>query len=271
MGEEEPSLHVADRGSGPPVLLVHGQPGVSDDWDPVSALLQSDHRLLAPDRPGYGRTTVEALSMADNAELLEGLLVGRNAAPAVVVGHSYGGGIAILLASRRADLVRGLVLVGSVGVAQSVNGFDHLLALPGVGEVLSTAALVTFGQVLPRLRPLASLLPPRASVRVRAGLPDERYLAAITRSGRRIGRTFVAEQRSLLAEIDDVEAALGGVAVPTVVMTGTLDMVVPPSVAASLAARISGAELCTVSRAGHFLPRLHPEAVAAAVRRVGRR
>jgi pimeloyl-ACP methyl ester carboxylesterase len=206
--------------------------------------------------------------MAENAALLGQLLAGRGAAPAVVVGHSYGGGIAVLLAVARPELVRGLVLVGSVGEAGSVNGFDHLLALPAVGTFVSALGLLTLGRVLPRLRPLAALLPEQAGARLRAGLPDQQYAASVSRLGLRMCRSFVAEQRSLIMEIRDVEQALRRLRVPTSILTGTLDMVVPPSVALSMAATVAGAELVTVARAGHFLPRDAPRVVVEAVRRV---
>ncbi len=261
-------LHVAETGTGPPVLLVHGQPGVGADWEPVIERLRADHRVLAPDRPGYGASAPLALSMAENAEILSELLGAGDGGPAVVVGHSYGGGIAALLAARHPELVRGLVLVGSVGNAASVNGFDHVLALPVIGEVFSAVGLVTLGHVLPRLRPLARFLPEHAGTRLRASLPDLRYAAGVSRLGLRMCRTFVAEQRSLIAEIAEVEAAIAALDLPVSVITGTWDTVVPPSVAVSIARSVPGAELVAVAGVGHFVPRDQPSAVASAVRRV---
>lgn len=264
-------LHVAERGAGPPVLLVHGQPGLCTDWDPVTDLVARDHQVLVPDRPGYGASGTEPLGMAENAALLADLLRARAPGPAVVVGHSYGGGVATLLAAGHPDAVRGLVLVGSVGVAGSVNGFDHVLAWPAVGEVVSAVGLLTMGRLLPRLRPLARVLPDGAGDRLRAGLPDRQYAAGVSRQGLRMCRSFVAEQRSLLAEIADVELALTRVVAPTVVITGSWDVVVPPTVAVSMAATVPHAELVVVARTGHFVPRDAPHAVADAVRRVEER
>ena len=58
---------VVDRGRGHPVLFVQGQPGLGSDWDQVAARL-TDHRLLIVDRPGYGRSGEETLSIEGNAE-----------------------------------------------------------------------------------------------------------------------------------------------------------------------------------------------------------
>ena len=269
-GQWEP-LHVTEQGAGPAVLLVHGQPGVGADWDAVANLLARDHRVLVPDRPGYGATASKPVGMAENAELLAELLVDKQAAPALVVGHSYGGGIAVLLAARHPDLVRGLVLVGSVGDAPSVNGLDHVLAVPVVGQVLSAVGLVTLGRVLPTLRPLARFLPGSVGIRLRASLPDRRYAATVSRQGLRLARTFVAEQRSLLAEVGEVERSLPALRLPVSVVTGTWDNVVPPAVAVSIAATVAGSELVAVAGVGHFVPRDAPHAVVRALARVERR
>ena len=261
-------LFVVDEGRGPAVLAVHGQPGLSGDWERVAARLIEDHRVLAVDRPGYGRTTGDAVGMADNAEMLADLLVEREAAPAVVMGHSYGGGIAILMAARRPEVVRGLVLVGSVGRADSVNAMDHVLALPWAGEAFAAAGLLALGRVLPHLRGLAAHVPGRRLRWLEASLPDHTYAETASGVGRRVWRSFVVEQRALVREIADVEAALELVLVPTVVMTGTWDVVVPPSVAASVAVAIAGSELESVARTGHFVPRDAPQQVARAVRTV---
>jgi len=261
-------LFVTDQGRGPCVLAVHGQPGLASDWDSVLSRLADDHRVLAVDRPGYGRTGGDAVGMAANAEMLADMLVDRGAAPVTVVGHSYGGGIAILLAALRPEVVSGLVLVGSVGRTDSLNLVDRVLALPWAGEALTAAGLLTLGRVLSPLRGLAGHVPGRRLAWLEASLPDRRFVEAASGFERQIWRSFVFEQRALVREIGDVEAALSRVRVPTVVISGTWDLVVPASVAASLAAAVPGAQLVIVARTGHFVPRDAPGVVARAVRTV---
>jgi pimeloyl-ACP methyl ester carboxylesterase len=227
----------------------------------------TDHRLLIVDRPGYGHSGTETLSIEGNADLLADVVVERVGAPVTVVGHSYGGGIAIELAARRPELVTGLVLVGSIGHADSLNMLDRALAVPVMGEALSAAGLFTLGRVLPRVRLLVKQ-PQAAFQWLRASLPDERYDQVTSDRGRQVWRSFVAEQRALVREIGAVETALGSVRVPTVVISGTWDLVVPPSVSACIAASIPGSELVSVARTGHFVPRDAPDVVASGVRRV---
>jgi pimeloyl-ACP methyl ester carboxylesterase len=258
---------VVDSGRGDPVLLVHGQPGLGSDWDRVAQQL-TDHRLLVVDRPGYGRSGAEILGIEGNAEVLGDLVSEHDAGPVTVVGHSYGGGVAIMLAARRPELVSGLVLVGSIGRAGSLNMLDRLLAAPVMGEALSVAGLFTFGQVLPRLRQVVGSQHNAALEWLRASLPDKDHDALTTQRSRQMWRSFVAEQRVLVREIGAVESALGSVRAPTVVISGAWDLVVPPSVSAGIAAAIPGSELVSVARTGHFVPRDAPEVVAAGVRRV---
>jgi pimeloyl-ACP methyl ester carboxylesterase len=261
-------LFVAEEGRGPAVLFVHGQPGLGKDFDAVARLLTDDHRVIAPDRPGYGRSSVDPMSMAQNAALLADLVEERGAAPVTVVGHSYGGGVAVLLAASRPDLVRATVLAGSVGKASSVNGFDHLLASRALGGPVSAASLYTFGRVLPKLRDLAAHAPNDMLRRFRVSLPDASYAEALSAYGRRTWRSFLFEQRALVEEIGDVERSLEFVASPTVVVAGRWDVVVPPEVAGAIVDAIEGAELVTVEKVGHFLLRDAPRVIADAVREV---
>jgi pimeloyl-ACP methyl ester carboxylesterase len=158
--------------------------------------------------------------------------------------------------------------VGSIGRSDSIGAFDRVLALPGVGELVTAAGLVALGRVLPKMRRLAGRLPGDIGTRLAAALPDEGFLEVAISQGHWVWRSVVAEQRYLLREITLVEDAIDHVAAPTVVITGTHDVVVPPRVAVTLASGIPGAQLVTVARAGHFVPRDAPRVVAAAVRRV---
>jgi pimeloyl-ACP methyl ester carboxylesterase len=262
---------LVDVGTGSPVLLVHGQPGVGKDWDVVVQRARHGHRLLVPDRPGYGDGPDAAQSMASNAQWLADLLVEHQAAPATVVGHSYGGGIALLLAASHPELVSGLVLVGSVGVGAALGVVDRVLTVPLVGEGVSAVGLAAMGRVLPPLRPLAADLPGRAGKWLAAALPDAAHASAdLGRPGGqgRVRRSFVVEQRALVDEIADVEASAETLAVPTVVIVGEWDVVVPPAVGRRLAATIAGAELVAVPEVGHFLPRDRADVVVDAIRTV---
>ncbi len=267
MSPDANHLAVLEDGDGPPVVLLHGQPGSARSWSPVFADLATDHRVVAPDRPGYGASPDPAHGLAGNARIVAELLDDRATGPAAVVAHSWSGGAAVLLAAGRPDLVASLVLVGAACTADSLDGIDRLLVVPWVGDALTVAGLVGLGEVLPRLRRLTGRLPDRVRDQVAVALPDEAVLGRRPGSLDRQRRTFSLEQRALLHELPAVEAALPRLTVPTAVVAGEWDLVVRPSSAETLAAAVPGAELVLVPRAGHFVARDAPDALCAVVRR----
>jgi pimeloyl-ACP methyl ester carboxylesterase len=80
-------------------------------------------------------------------------------------------------------------------------------------------------------------------------------------------RSFVTEQRALLAETPYLEAGLPSIRVPTAVVAGERDRVVPARAASDLAATIPGAELIWIPAAGHLLPQEEPGVLVDIIRR----
>jgi len=257
-----------DRGTGPPVVLLHGQPGSGASWDPVTRLLEAEFRVLAPDRIGYGASPGEALGLAANAELIAAFLEERGAVPATVVAHSWSGGVAVLLAHRHPAMVRHVVLVGAACTEDSLNALDRWLNVPVVGEVLTTAGLVGIGELLPRLRRFIRYVPSRYRDQVATALPDRGVLGGGRGALGRHRRTFMIEQRALCDELPSVQAALPELAQPVTVVAGHWDLVVPARAAGTLARAIPGAVLKVLPRAGHFVARDDPAALAEAIRQL---
>jgi haloalkane dehalogenase len=259
-----------DRGSGPSLLLLHGQPGTGSSWDPVTVRLVDRFRVIAPDRVGYGATVGEAGGIADNARHAAALLDATGAGPATVVAHSWAGGVAVLLADRRPDLVRALVLVGAACTPDSVDLTDRLLALPGLGDALTVGGLLALGEVLPKVRRLGPRVPARFRAQFLTALPDQGVLGGERGALGRHRRTFLTEQRALLEELPTVSAALSRVDVPTAVVAGGWDIVVRPSAGRTLAGAVRDAELVEIPRAGHFVARDAPGELADVIDRYGR-
>jgi pimeloyl-ACP methyl ester carboxylesterase len=252
---------VADvRGRGSPVVLLHGQPGGATDWEPVARLLESDFQVIVPDRPGYGRTGGRAVGFRDNAAAVGDLLRRLDVRPAVVVGHSWSGGVGIAMAEESPERVSGLVLVASVGPTEPPSGLDRALAMPFVGATVAAVTLNLAGRALslPLVRQYLD--------RHLRGTSDESLVAVANawRAGN-VWRSYIIEQRALVEELPALAAGLATIAVPTTVVVGEADRIVPPATGERLAAGIPGAGLVRVPGVGHLLPQERPDTVAAAV------
>jgi pimeloyl-ACP methyl ester carboxylesterase len=113
-------LAIRDEGAGDPLVLVHGAGTSGAIWRRAMPLLAPRFRVVAPDVPGYGGSPAAGpgFALEEVAEhLVEGLRSAGVQAPYDLVGHSMGGAIAILIAARRPDRVRRLVLVAPAGLA----------------------------------------------------------------------------------------------------------------------------------------------------------
>jgi pimeloyl-ACP methyl ester carboxylesterase len=264
-----PRLLEADTyGAGPAVALIHGQPGSAADWARLVPLVSGDHAVIVPDRPGYGRTAGAATGFAGNAaalvETFGRLDVGSEGA--VLVGHSWGGGVALAAAINHPRHVKGLVLVASVRPGESLGWVDRMLAARGIGDALAAITIGSTALVLRNHR-VRALVERRLDGRARDVI---RALEGVTGAQTRapVWRSFVVEQRRLFDELGGLEPSLRNIQVPTVVLSGGADRIVPSAVGARLAAAIPNAVHRVVPGAHHLLPFDHPSEIQSAIKEV---
>jgi pimeloyl-ACP methyl ester carboxylesterase/uncharacterized membrane protein YbhN (UPF0104 family) len=244
------------------LVLLHGQPGSAADWQLMAGRLPATLRALAIDRPGYGTSPLPAGGFTAGGRAVLDDLDSRDIRRAVLVGHSYGGGVALSAASLAPHRVEAVILLASVGPG-CVNGWDRLLAAPGAGQL---CALVAW-----RLTPwIARARLARISRRRGSPLRPDEYVnwqvwghAGGEHSP--LWRTFLAEQRALLRELGELEHALGLVQAPVLVLADPSDTLVPLDTAHRLARALPDARLQLVEGAGHHLPRRAPDAVTDAI------
>ena len=243
------------------LVFLHGQPGSADDWQQVSEQLPAQVRVVAPDRPGYGFSPQPPTGFAGNARAVVDQLDSRGIQRAVLVGHSYGGGVALSAASLAPHRIEALVLLSSVG-PRCLSGWDRLLAAPGTGPL---CALVAW-----RLTP--SIARARLAwitwLRGRPLTPDEYVNWQVWAHASRkqnLWRTFLIEQRALVRELDELVAVIPSVQVPTLLLADPKDKVVPLRTARRLARALPNGRLQLVEGAGHHLPRRASGTVAGAI------
>jgi pimeloyl-ACP methyl ester carboxylesterase len=249
------------RVTSPALVLLHGQPDTSASFwllrRELSARLDPTLRIMLPDRPGYGANQVPATDFSGNVSWLLQWLRQSEIGPVVLVAHSWAGGVGILATAAREHRICALVLVSSIG-PHCLLPIDAALALPIVGELVSFATLRVGRPVLRRTA--QRLLDPRTPD------PDRPYAMAsrLAMRHRPVWRSFLGEQRALVRDLDVINAALPEIDVPTLVMDGDADTMIPGATPAALAAAIPRAARVSLA-GGHDLQLREPVPVAEAV------
>ena len=204
-------------GFGEPVVLVHGLAGSARWWRRNMAALAQEHTVYLVNLPGFGsfRRSSLRFTFAEGADWLGDWIEAVGIAPCHIVAHSMGAYLTIRLAASRPELVRRLVLVAPAIIAGSRPIRAYPLALVAAG----LAASPTF-------------LPLLALDSLRAG-----------------PLTILRAARRLLS--DDVRAELGAVAAPTLLVWGSRDALVPPTLAPQVRDALEGSTLLVLPGAGH--------------------
>lgn len=111
---ENTQVHLIDRGHGSPVLFLHGNPDTSEVWNPLIEKLGAGYRCIAPDLPGFGRSTAPAdfdCSLDHMAAFIDGLVASMNLpTPLTLVVHDIGGQYGLAWAARHPQKVARIVV-----------------------------------------------------------------------------------------------------------------------------------------------------------------
>ncbi|MCX6134736.1 MAG: alpha/beta fold hydrolase [Ignavibacteriales bacterium] len=126
------------------LILVHGMGTSSSTWLKTLPLLKRDYRIMALDLPGFGFSTVRSAggfcTLEEHVGALTDVLDAVEETPFILVGHSFGGWVSALYASRHPERVRHLVLVDTAGVYY--RGVERLRDLFTLNSVSDTRHLL---------------------------------------------------------------------------------------------------------------------------------
>jgi pimeloyl-ACP methyl ester carboxylesterase len=230
-----------EAGSGLPVLCLHGLFGTSEHWEATLEALAPAYRIMALTLPIF-ETPPDDLSVAGLRAYVEAFLDAERVPPAVVVGNSLGGHVALDLALHAPERVRALVLSGSSGLLE--RGFTRgvprrpsaAFVRERMTEVFHDPAMVTTERV-EAVRDIVS----RRSYTLRA--------IQVSRSARRY----------------NLEDRLREILCPTLLVWGTEDRITPRSAAIRFLEGIPSATLRLVPECGHAPMLEQPEAFARAL------
>ena len=242
------------RGEGEAVLLLHAFPLGLFMWDAQVEALAATHRVVRFDARGFGGSAGSAgpLTMEriadDGAALLDHLGIDK----AVVGGCSMGGYAAFAFVRRHPQRLAGLVLQDTRAGADTAEAKANRSTL--AAKVLAEGASAAVEAFLPKL---VGETTHRERPAVLA-LLRERILATPPQA--------IANALHGLAARSDSRETLPTIAVPTLVLVGTEDVLTPPPEAVTMAAAIPRARLDVIPAAGHLANLERPDAVNAALR-----
>ena len=205
------------------VVMLHGQPGSASDWQQLADRLPPGLRFVALDRPGYGANPLSAGGFVVNARAVVAELDTRGVERAVMVGHSYGAGVALSVAALAPERVEALVLLASVGPG-CLTGWDRLLAAPVAGDVCALAAWwLTPWLARARLAAIGRLQrrPAAASEYVNWHIWGNAH-----HDHGPLWRSFLTEQRALVAELPGLAASLPHIGQPVLLMADPRDTLI---------------------------------------------
>jgi pimeloyl-ACP methyl ester carboxylesterase len=250
-------------GTGTPVLLIHGLPGTADDFDKITPLL-AGHRTIAIDRPGFGYSTGGYVPFDRQLQAIRELLGKLHMVRPILVGHSYGGAIALAFAERNPTAVRGLVLVDAAAACTRDSLYQRTQAR--VVKVLQWPVVrqladVTFSQLLRKVS--AEQGDSEAFDPVAVDPNHRKRVLAINMTSGNL-KAWAGETLAANGVIAGVNRSLAQIRVPAVVIQGESDHLVKPTCGRRLAALLPRAHLTMVS-GGHMAPYTHPATIAAAV------
>lgn len=265
-------VHALTMGQGPDLVLIHGASGnMRDMTHSLAPRLAKRYRVTIFDRPGLGytaRINTTGATIRQQAELLADAARQLGIENPIVLGHSYGGAVALAWAVHEPQYISALVPVSSPSHpwTSPLSTYYKVLSHPLLGPLI-TPFLTAFVHDERVEREVASIFDPNT-------VPDG-YISHIG-AGLTLRRDTLranAQQRAnLLSEIEDMHRAYDRIQVPLEVVHGTADTTVGLTIHAEpLTQDVASANLTRLPGVGHMPHHVAQDAVVAAIDRVAQR
>jgi pimeloyl-ACP methyl ester carboxylesterase len=255
-------------GSGPPLVIVHGMVNSSKHWREVALRLAETHTVIVPDLIGHGDSATPRgdYALGAHAAVIRDLLSALEIESATFVGHSLGGGIAMVFFWQFPHKVERLALVSSGGLGQEVSPMLRGAALPGASALVWAAS---HPGVLAAIDGVGAGLG-------RLGWRKAAYLKAVTRALRPLQgggarKAFLQSLRSVIDVHGQKVSALDRLyllgPVPTLIVWGERDRTIPVEHGRNAHELIPGSRFETLPGAAHFPNLEDPDALSEIVER----
>ncbi len=239
-------------GQGEAIVLIHGLAGNSRTWKDIMPALARTHDVIAPDLLGHGESAkpMGDYSLGAHASGLRDLLVTLGVPSATIVGHSFGGGVAMQLSYQHPELCDRLVLTGSGGLGREVTWLLRILTLPLAEQLMPVVFPSWFAG---RGTDVSRFLRRRGVDSPRLG---EMWRAYSSLAGAENRKAFVRTIRTVIDPGGQTVSALDrlylAAHIPTLIVWGERDHIIPVAHARAAHEAIPGSRLEILPNVGHF-------------------
>lgn len=250
-------LHCEIYGSGDPVLALHGLGASVYSWRKLKGRLP-EHTLILVDLKGHGESPKppdKHYSIQEQAELVRQFILEHDLKNLTLMGNSYGGAVSLLVAIRLCKEEPGrlsnLILIDSGGYNQDLPWHLKLLRTPGLGWLA-----LHLGP--PKLNALTVLLYAYSKKRLITWEQTKAYAKPIASPGGRHALLQTAKQ-ALPDNIDEITSKYPTINIPTLILWGRDDKVIPLAIGEMLDQAIPDSRLVLIEQAGHVPQEEKPE------------
>jgi 2-hydroxy-6-oxonona-2,4-dienedioate hydrolase len=232
-------IHYLEMGSGSPVILLHGLGGDKSNWTFTAPVLAKTYHVYVPDQIGFGESDKPMIDyrVGTLVDFLDGFYKKLGITKATIVGNSLGGWTAAAFTLAHPDKVDRLVLVDSAGYSLAKTGVQaprELLQLLNPSTIDMEKALMRI------------ILANKAMV-------TDGFAEMAFAEHMRKGDAYTIDRflDSIQRNEDVVDGKLGAIKVPTLVVWGREDGLVPLSAGQMMGTEITGAQTVILDRCGH--------------------
>ncbi|MEQ1816643.1 MAG: alpha/beta hydrolase [Nitrosomonas sp.] len=253
----ELQLASSSVGKGNPVLLIHGFGASSYSWRHIIAPLAQKYRVITIDLKGFGESPKprdDLYSVYEQARLVRNFILENDLQNVRIIGHSYGGGVALVtsiyLAASHPNLQNSLVLIDSIAYPQDLPDFVEVLATPVLGPLLiyTISNTIQVKSLLKKVYFNDALISQSAIDHYAGNLdkPNAKYA------------TLTTARQMLPIDLQQFSNNYSSLTIPTLIIWSKDDEIVPLEIGERLHADLPNSRMVVIKDVGHAVQEEKP-------------